>query len=102
MKLGLVTYNLAKDWDLDTIIRMCSEHMFEGVELRTTHAHAVEVDLSDEQRREVRQRFEDSPVALAGLGSAFEYHSNDPEELRRNIEGTKVHPAWPQTWAPRA
>ena len=91
MKLGLVTYNLAKDWPLKRIIEICSAHGFEGVELRTTHAHGVEVDLSAAQRKEVRKRFEDSPVALAGLGSAFEYHSADPEEVRRNIEGTKQY-----------
>ena len=38
MKLGLVTYNLAKDWDLGTIIANCEETGFSGVELRTTHA----------------------------------------------------------------
>jgi len=91
MKLGLVTYNLAKDWDVDKIIAMCSAHSFEGVELRTTHAHRVEVNLSKAERRQVRTKFESSPVALAGLGSAFEYHSPDRDELRRNIEGTKEY-----------
>ncbi len=91
MKLGLVTYNLAKDWDVDKIIEMCSQHGFEGVELRTTHAHGVEVELSASERAEVRKKFEAGPVALAGLGSAFEYHASDPDELRRNIEGTKQY-----------
>ncbi|MFP4029320.1 MAG: sugar phosphate isomerase/epimerase family protein [Candidatus Brocadiia bacterium] len=91
MKLGLVTYNLAKDWDIDTIIEMCTEHGFSGVEPRTTHAHGVEVDLSAEEREAVRKKFEASSVQLAGLGSAFEYHSPDPEELKRNIEGTKEY-----------
>ena len=91
MHLGLVTYNLAKDWDVDTIIDMCEEHRFEGVELRTTHAHGVEVDLNTEEREQVREKFQQSDVTLAGLGSAFEYHSPDPQELRRNIEGTKEY-----------
>jgi sugar phosphate isomerase/epimerase len=93
VKLGLVTYNLARDWDLDTTIRMCAEHRFAGVELRTTHAHGVEVDLSASERRQVRRRFEDAPVELAGLGSAFEYHSPDRDELRRNVDGTKEYAA---------
>lgn len=93
MKLGLVTYNLAADWNVEKIISMCAEHGFEGVELRTTHAHGVEVELSGDERRQVREKFEKSAVALAGLGSAFEYHSGDPEELRRNIEGTKEYAA---------
>lgn len=89
--LGTVTYNIAKDWDLPTILKKLEALKYEGVELRTSHKHGVEVNLSPAQRREVRQRFAASPVALAGLGSAFEYHSNDPAELKKNIEGTKAY-----------
>lgn len=91
MKLGLVTYNLAKDWDVPTIIANCEATGFEGVELRTTHAHGVEVTLSAAERQAVRKRFEDSKVALCGLGSAFEYHAVEEAEVRRNIEGTKEY-----------
>jgi sugar phosphate isomerase/epimerase len=91
MKLGLVTYNIAASWDLDTILRVCADTGLVGVELRTTHAHGVEVTLTAAQRREVARRFADSPVRLVGLGSAFEYHSPDPAEVRRQIEGTKAY-----------
>ena len=91
MKLGLVSYNLARNWDISTIITRCSSTGFEGVELRTTHAHKVEVNLSKEERAKVKKQFKDSPIELAGLGSAFEYHALDPEELKRNIEGTKEY-----------
>jgi sugar phosphate isomerase/epimerase len=86
-----VTYNLAKDWDVDTIIAKCAATRFEGVELRTTHAHGVEATLNPAQRKEIRKKFEDSPVAIAGLGSAFEYHSMDPAEVKKNVEGTKQY-----------
>jgi sugar phosphate isomerase/epimerase len=91
MRIGLVTYNLAKDWDTATIIRNCEEAQFEGVELRTTHAHRVEVHLSKTERAEVKQRFLDSKVALMGLGSAFEYHTPDQARLRADIEATKEY-----------
>ena len=91
MKLGLVTYNMAKEWDVSTIIERCEATGFQGVELRTTHAHNVEVDLSAAERRNVRNQFEDSAIELAGLGSAFEFHSPDSEELRQNVEGTKAY-----------
>ncbi len=91
MRIGLVTYNLAKEWDLETVIKNCEEAKFEGVELRATHAHGVEVDLTAEQRADVKRRFDDSPVRLCQLGSAFEFHSRDPETVRRNIEGTKEY-----------
>ncbi|HEV3166328.1 MAG TPA: TIM barrel protein [Isosphaeraceae bacterium] len=91
MQLGIVTYNIAKDWDLPTILKRLEALGYQGVELRTSHAHGVEVKLTPEQRLEVRKRFEDSPVDLAGLGSAFEYQSTDPAEVRKNIEGTKAY-----------
>jgi sugar phosphate isomerase/epimerase len=91
LKLGLVTYNMAKDWDVPTIIEKCEETGFQGVELRTTHAHGVEDTLSPEERKEVRGLFEAAKVKLVGLGSAFEYHSTDPKEVRRNIDGTNSY-----------
>jgi sugar phosphate isomerase/epimerase len=91
MKLGLVTYNMAKDWDVDTIIQMCEKTGFQGVELRTTHAHKVEVNLSVEERKTVKQKFADSKIEIAGLGSVFEYHAVDKAEVRRNIDGTKEY-----------
>ncbi len=90
-QLGTVTYNIAKDWDLPTILKKLESLKYEGVELRTTHKHGVEVSLNANERREVRKRFEDSPVALAGLGSAFEYHSADPAEVKKNVEETKKY-----------
>src|SRR6266571_767463 len=63
IRLGTVTYNLAKDWDLPTIIRNCAAAKFEGVELRTSHTHGVEVTLTKTQRQEVAKQFRDSPVA---------------------------------------
>jgi len=91
LKLGIVTYNIAKDWDIETIISKCVDLGYEGVELRTTHCHKVEVNLSKKQREEVRKKFEDSPIKLVGLGSVFEYHSPIKEELQKNIEGTKEY-----------
>jgi len=91
MKLGLVTYNLAKDWDVATVIRHCEATGFQGVELRTTHAHKVEVNLSKAERLEVRRRFADSKVELYGLGSAFDYHTPDAAKLRADIEATKEY-----------
>ena len=91
MHLGMVTYNLAQDWDIATIIKNCETACFEGVELRTSHGHKVEVNLSKEQRQEVRKRFEDSKVKLMGLGSAFDYHTPDQTKLRKDIEATKEY-----------
>ena len=89
-QLGLVTYNWGKEWDLPTVIKNCEETGFEGVELRSTHAHGVEPTLNDTQRAEVAQRFADSSVELVGLGTACDYHSADPAELAAKIEESKA------------
>lgn len=89
-KLGLVTYNWGKDWDVPTVIESCEATGFGGVELRSTHKHGVEITLGKEERQEVRKQFEDSKVELVGLGSACEYHSEDPAVVDKNIEDTKA------------
>lgn len=91
LHIGMVTYNLGRHWDIDTIIKNCSETKFEGVELRSTHAHGVESNLPRAKRLEVRKKFEDSPVRLLGLGTAFEFDSPDPAVVRKNIEGAKEY-----------
>lgn len=91
MRLGIVTYDIAKDWDLATVIRVCEDVGLQGVELRTTHAHGVETSLDLEERNRVRNAFENSSVELVGLGSVFEYHSPDPNVLQENINGTKEY-----------
>ena len=75
LKLGVMTYHLARDWDIETIISNLTETGFQSVELRTTHAHGVEVSLTAEERAEVKKRFEDSALEAISLASAFQYHS---------------------------
>jgi len=91
LKIGIMTYTIAKDWDIETIIKYLSEANYQTVELRTTHAHKVEVDLSPAQRADVKKRFRDSPLECISLASGFQYHSPDPAELKKNIDGTKEY-----------
>jgi sugar phosphate isomerase/epimerase len=89
MRLGAVTYNVLRDWDLETVITKLEEAGFEAVELRTTHKHGVEPSLSAGERTRVRQRFERSKVRLLSYGTTCEFHSPDPEERKRNVETGK-------------
>lgn len=91
LKIGLMTYLLGRDWNIETIIKNCTETGFQSVELRTTHAHGVEVTLTPSQRADVKKRFIDSPLETISLASAFQYHSPDQAELKKNIEGTKEY-----------
>ncbi len=90
MRLGLVTYMWGAEWDLPTLLANCARTGFEGVELRSTHKHGVEISLSPDERAAVRRQFNDWPVTFVGPGSACEYHSPDDAVVRRNIEETKA------------
>ncbi len=90
LKLGTVTYNIAKDWDVPTLIKNLTEAQFDAVELRTTHKHGVEISLTPAERAEVRKQFEGSAVKIGGLGTTCEFHSADPAVVRKNIDETKA------------
>ena len=51
MMLGSVTYNVLKDWDLETIITNLEKLGYAAVELRTGHKHGVEPSISADERR---------------------------------------------------
>jgi sugar phosphate isomerase/epimerase len=90
LKLGTVTYNIAKDWDVPTIIKNLTDAEYEAVELRTTHKHGVEITLSPAARADVRKQFEGSPVKIGGLGTTCEFQSPDPGVVRKNVDETKA------------
>lgn len=83
--LGLVTYNVAATWDLQTLLENCQQGGIEGVEFRTTHKHGVEPSLSADERRDVKKRCADAGVVIWGLGSVCEFHAVDPAVVKKNI-----------------
>ncbi len=89
MKLGLVTYLWAKDWDIPTIITNCTEANISGVELRVEHKHGVTLDLSAAQRAEVKKKFAGSAVEIIGMGTNEQYDWTEPARLKESIETTK-------------
>jgi sugar phosphate isomerase/epimerase len=89
MQLGLVTYNIARNWDIETIIQKLEAARFDAVELRTTHKHGVEPSLSTEERERVRQRFARSSVRLLSLGTTCEFHSPEQAVREKNIAECK-------------
>lgn len=90
MQFGLVTYMWGADWDLPTLLANCEKAGALGVELRTEHKHGVDPEISAEKRREVKQRFADSPVKLVGVGSNQAFHYPDQAQLRASIERAKA------------
>ncbi len=91
-RFGFTTYQWGKDWDIPTLIANCCKAEVLGVELRTSdsYAHRVELDLNAQQRREVKKRFEDSPITLVGLATSERFDSPKAEELQKAIENSKA------------
>ena len=85
----MVTYLWGKDWDLPTLLKNCQESGLGGVELRTTHRHAVEPDLNAEEREQVRLQFIDHGVVLVGIGSDERFDSPDEATLKQAVERTR-------------
>lgn len=90
MHLGAVTYNILKDWDVETIIKNLEAAGFEAVELRTSHKHGVEPSLGAAERRTVKERFERSKVRLLSYGSTCEFQSPDAAERAKQVETGKL------------
>lgn len=90
MQLGLVTYNVAKDWDVETIIQKLEASRFELVELRTSHKHGVEPSLGRDERQRIRDRFQKSKVKPISLGSTCEFHSPDQAVWDKQVAECKA------------
>jgi sugar phosphate isomerase/epimerase len=88
-RLGIVTYNVAANWDVPTILRVCKSAGIPLVELRTTHKHGVEPTLSKSERQEVKKQFGDAGIEIWGLGTVCEFHAPDPSVVEKNIETCK-------------
>jgi len=93
MKLGLLTFNMAKEWDLDTILEKCQTLGLGGVEFRTDqeHAHGVEITTTDDERATIRSKFDKANLEIIGLSTGCKFDSPDPDELSENITRTKQH-----------
>ena len=111
IKIGAVTYNIAKDWDVPTIIKNFATVGLDAVELRTTHAHGVELALTPSQRAEVRKQFEASTVKIGGLGTTcgqaaadagvriqVEVHGAETQRIPRIVKMLQYAERHPGVW----
>lgn len=89
MLLGAVTYNILKDWDVETIIKNLEGAGFQAVELRADHKHGVSPAFTPPQREALKTRFQTSKVRLLSYGTTCEFQSPDEAVRRKNVEEGK-------------
>jgi sugar phosphate isomerase/epimerase len=88
-QLGIVTYNIAANWDLPTLLGILQKTKIGVVEFRTGHPHGVEPTLSVEKRKGIRQQCRDAGITIWGCGTTCEFQSPDKAEAERQIETCK-------------
>ena len=93
IKLGLATYMWGMDWDIPTLIANLKKAEVFGVELRTQskYAHGVELELTPQQRSEVKKQFADSPITMVSLACSEQMDWPEPEKLKAAIEAAKKY-----------
>ena len=92
MKLSITTFAIVREWALPFLIEKCRQFGIGGLEFRTDqkHGHGVEITLDREQRREIRERIEDSYMAAVGIASPCKFDMPDKTALRREIDHAKA------------
>ncbi len=93
MKLGLLTYNIAIDWDLDKIIEVCRAYGYAGVEFRceSEHKHGVELSTCKNVRKNIKEKLEDAYLDAIGIGTSCRFEYKDTTLRRENIEKAKKY-----------
>lgn len=86
MKLSFFTLG-CPDWNLETVVKRAVEYGYDGVELRVKGKQHVDVDLTPDERKQVRRLFADNKVEVAALGTYAFFNSDKKEELESNRNG---------------
>jgi sugar phosphate isomerase/epimerase len=91
MKLSLLTYQMARGWELAKIIDVARTRGFAGIEFRVAagHRHGVELEATPEQRRVIRNQLQDAYLAVAALGTGSRFDTPDARQRHDVVEQTK-------------
>lgn len=88
MRWVLNTYQVAQEWDVETLCRMARETGHEGVEFLQDYkqAHGLEADAGAEHRRRVRQALAAHGLTCASLTSCMRFDMADDAERARAVD----------------
>src|SRR5690348_10460920 len=91
MQLSLLTYQMARGWELAKIIDVARSGGFAAIEFRVDagHRHGVELEATPEQRRAIRNQLQDAYLAVAALGTGSRFDTPDARRRREVVEQTK-------------
>ena len=75
MKLCLLTYNMARHWELPELLKLARLGGFSGLEFRSEagHKHGVELETCAEERRSIRYQVQDACLEVAGISTSSRF-----------------------------
>jgi len=93
MHLGLMAYQLAKDWDTETAARMCKDGRMESFEFfaEPSYKQKVGLDMQPAEAKKTRKVFADAGVQIAGLAITEVYDSPNVAQLKEAVARTKQY-----------
>jgi sugar phosphate isomerase/epimerase len=91
MKLALHAWQMGRDRDLDTMIRICADGGMAALEVMESDSFKSSIPLSAsaDERSEIRRKFQDAGVSIAALSINCRYDWRDKATVGANIEETK-------------
>jgi sugar phosphate isomerase/epimerase len=91
MRLSLLTYNMARNWELPKILEFARQAGFAGIELRTEskHKHGLDLETEPQARREIRDRVQDAYLEVACIGVSSRFETLDTTKRREIVDRTK-------------
>jgi sugar phosphate isomerase/epimerase len=93
MKLSIMTYQIAKDWDLETYLDVARRTGCAGVEFRVElgYKHGVELERTPEERQAIKQACADAGIEVACLATGCRFHFPEPEKRAEQVALAKKY-----------
>jgi len=93
MKLSIMTYQIAKDWDLDTYLRVARQSGCVGVEFRVEMGfrHGVELERTAEERRAIKAKCAEAGIDIACIATGCRFHFPEPEKRAEQVALAKQY-----------
>ena len=93
MHLGLMAYQLAKDWDIETTAKMCKEGRMEGFEFFAdpSYKQKISLDMQPAEAKKIRNVFAGHGVQITGLAINERYDWPDVAQVKEAIARTKQY-----------
>ena len=93
MHLGLMAYQMAKEWDIETTAKMCKEGKMESFEFLAEPAYKqkISLDMQPAEAKKTRKTFTDAGVHIAGLAISERYDWPNVGQVKEAIARTKQY-----------